>query len=303
MDGSSERPLENVISYLELQCSTCSHCGTQGEGFKRCSRCKESSYCSAECQTAAWKRHKKTCAPPLLWQKVLDKMDAAHAAGDWQEVLKWGWRVDELLGWQPDDWGRKVVLTSFITAHKAALSATLSKEHASAPILLLEQLVILLGKMQRFADQGEAMCEMGKHLLFLSRQRDAASWFVRAREIAAANGFFFIECNSCMGLGRVAMVKGHHEEGLALLRNALVAAPLNELDDPKFELAALEALIRACFETHAFEEVAQLVLRYRAVAQTSAIVAASGIDESFTSIYFHLDSLYYSARLQEVLSF
>ena len=216
-----------------------------------------------------------------------------------------GGGVKELLGGQPNDWGRKGVLNSFITEHTAALSATLSKEHAVALISLLEQLIVLLGKMERFLDQGEAMCEMGKHLLFLSRQSEAASWLQRARDVGAAHGFYSVECNSCIGLGRVAMVEGRHGEGLDLLRNAVTCAHLLASHDPndsKFELEALEAMIRGCFETHAFEEVAPLVLRYREAAEAFTIVAASAIDKSI-SIYAHLDSLYYCARLQEVLSF
>ena len=36
-----------------------------------------------------------------------------------------------------------------------------------------------------------------------------------------------------------AMRDGRHEEGVALMRNALAAARLNETDDPKFEVDAL----------------------------------------------------------------
>ena len=39
---------------------TCDFCGKHGVGFKRCSTCKQTWYCGAACQTAAWKRHKKS---------------------------------------------------------------------------------------------------------------------------------------------------------------------------------------------------------------------------------------------------
>ena len=44
-----------------------------------------------------------------------------------------------------------------------------------------------------------------------------------------------------------AMEEGRREEGVELLRNALVAAELNELDDPQYELDALDVLIQALF--------------------------------------------------------
>mmetsp|Transcript_71682 Transcript_71682/g.164280 ORF Transcript_71682/g.164280 Transcript_71682/m.164280 type:complete len:124 (+) Transcript_71682:167-538(+) len=44
----------------------CSHCGKTGDGdaLMRCGRCKQDSYCGAECQRARWKVHKKSCSVP-----------------------------------------------------------------------------------------------------------------------------------------------------------------------------------------------------------------------------------------------
>ena len=45
--------------------SSCAHCLTFCATLRRCARCKEVSYCGAECQKAAWPRHKNSCeAPP-----------------------------------------------------------------------------------------------------------------------------------------------------------------------------------------------------------------------------------------------
>ena len=41
------------------KCDVCSSLLT-----KPCSRCKNTFYCSAECQKSAWKKHKKTCKAP-----------------------------------------------------------------------------------------------------------------------------------------------------------------------------------------------------------------------------------------------
>ena len=81
---------------------------------------------------------------------------------------------------------------------------------------------------------------------------------------------------------------------MALLRNALVAAELNELDDPTFELVSLAALIQTFIEVHAVDEAEPLVLRYREAAK-----ARSATQGGFC--YAALDSVLYCARLHEVL--
>ena len=63
--------------------ASCSQCGMQGVPLKRCSMCKQVSYCGVECQRAAWRQHTKTCVPPppsALW--------TAAAAGFSQEVSR-----------------------------------------------------------------------------------------------------------------------------------------------------------------------------------------------------------------------
>ncbi len=42
----------------------CEECGIVPEAPNRCSRCKAAVYCSRDCQTSHWRKHKKTCAQP-----------------------------------------------------------------------------------------------------------------------------------------------------------------------------------------------------------------------------------------------
>ena len=76
---------------------SCSHCGKQRSTLKRCSVCKKAWYCGAQCQNAGWKKHEKTCEPPLPLDDVWEKMNAATAARDWRGVLAWEGRLAELL--------------------------------------------------------------------------------------------------------------------------------------------------------------------------------------------------------------
>ena len=91
------------------------------------------------------------------------------------------------------------------------------------------------------------------------------------------------------------MAEGRHEEGLALLRNALVAAELNELDDPTFELDALLSLIHALFQTKSIDEVEPLVPRFREAAKAQSEKEEVGV------CFAEFDSLLCSASLHEVL--
>ena len=274
----------------------CAHCGKQGMGFKRCSRCQQACYCGAECQNADWKRHKKKCAPPVPLQDVVTKTNAAHAAGDWLEVLKWEGRLEELmaLGSDSDDFCSGILLR-FSNAHRLGSQATGSEDHARPYFGLMERWIPILGKLQRFRDQGEAMCDAADILLTLQRDSEAATWYQRARDVGAAHGFFSLESMACSGLGEAAMDEGRHEEGLALLRNALVAAELNELDDPQYELIAVNALVLSLFETNSIDEAEPLMLRYRVAAK------AKSEKEGFS--LWELDSVVCSARLHEVLCF
>jgi len=277
---------------MAASAESCAHCGKQGAGFKRCSRCKQVAYCGVACQNADWKRHKKKCAPPVPLQDVSAKLDAAEATRDWRGVLKWKGRMEELMARQSDDFCSGI-LEAFSNAHQTGWQATGSKDHARSCVGLEERRIPLLGKLQRFRDQGEAMCSLSIILRLVERCSEAATWYQRARDVGAAHGFFSLESKACMGLGRVAIDAGRHEEGVALLRNSLVAAELNELDDPKYELIALKELISALFKTNSIDEVEPLVLRYREAAK------AEREKEGFCLL--ELDSVVCFARLLEVL--
>jgi len=227
-------------------------------------------------------------------QEVPAKINAARAVGDWQGVLKWEGRIEELLA-HPSDAVCESLLSAFSEAHQTGWSATGSKDHARSSVGLEERRIPLLAKLQRFWDQGEAMYFLADILKFLERRSEAATWFQRARDVGAAHGFFSLESLACMGLGQEAMEEGRDEEGMALLRNALVAAELNELDDLAYELDPLNLLIYALFATNSIDEVEPLVLRYRKAAK--AVSEKEGVGVCFAEF----ESLLCSARLHEVL--
>ena len=271
---------------------SCSYCGKKRPALKRCSRCKQASYCGAECQNAAWKGHKKTC---VTLQDAMEKLAALHHS-DWRGVLKWEGRMEEMMEDMPDD-ARASLLRIFADAHRGGFNATGGKDNLlciDSIVRLETRHVELLGKMQRFRDQGEVLCGVADHLLFLGERDEAEETLKRARNLAEAHGFFSVECQSCLGLGRLSMKEGRDEEGVQLLRNALVCVPLCEVDTSGNELNVLFALTTALFLTHAIDEVEPLVSRYLEAAKAQS-------DKLGHLCHADLRSVYTSARLHEVL--
>jgi hypothetical protein len=224
---------------------------------------------------------------------VFEKVKAAHLREDWREVLKWEGRMEELMEMQTDEVCRNI-LAVFANAHLGAFSSTGSRDNSLSIVRLGTRRIDLLGKMQRFRDQGEMLCRVADHFLMLDDQQEAEGHFLRARKIAEAHGFFSVECLSCLGLGKLAMAGGREEEGVELLRNALVCVPLCEEGNTIMEVNVLFRFTDALFCKNAIDEVEPLVARYREAAEAYSV-------KEGRLTYWSFHSRYMSARLHEVL--
>ena len=156
-------------------------------------------------------------------QEVWENVKAAQVALDWRGVLKWEGRMDELLEYQAEDADRDSVLGAFLDAHMGAFASGCSQtDHALSILGIQKRRIELLGKIQRFRDQGEAICVVAGTLQTLGRQKEASPFYQRARDVGEAHGFFSVESRACLGLGLGAIKDGRSEEGVELLQNALV---------------------------------------------------------------------------------
>ncbi|KAJ1475180.1 hypothetical protein T484DRAFT_1829505 [Baffinella frigidus] len=241
-----------------------------------------------------WKKHKKTCAPPLSLDDVQERLRVASDAHDWQEVLKWEGRMDELMEEQSDT-SCNLTLCQFSWAYSVGARSTGSQHHALSEIRLQKRQVELLGKMERFRDQGEKMCILAIGLEDAGRKQEAGAWYQKARDVGAAHGFFSVECQACLGLGKLAIDEGRDEEGLDLLRNAAAASPLSEDEDSMWEIPVLHSLIDALFKTDAIDELEPLIPRYREAAE-----AAEAKEGRLSAAELH--SCYFRARLHEAMA-
>ena len=147
--------------------SCCARCGKEGEKLLRCSICKDVWYCGPACQKAAWKGHKKKCepwVPPLSLEEVTRQVMTAGTATppDWQKVLKWEGRMEELLIGESDAYGVQI-LTAFKMAHLAkahelGITSTAPQvaEHVRAFARIERRRLEILGGMKQLRDQGIA---------------------------------------------------------------------------------------------------------------------------------------------------
>jgi len=137
----------NLQAAMEAGRALCSHCGTCVK-LKLCARCKEVAYCGAECQKAAWRGHKGTCAPPQPvgdtdafnakqedLEHVWNQVQAAERVDDWKGVLRWEGRMEELMENQPDS-ASEVVLKVFMKRHMWAMVSEGPAVHGLAVVRL-----------------------------------------------------------------------------------------------------------------------------------------------------------------------
>ncbi|KIP12171.1 hypothetical protein PHLGIDRAFT_21229 [Phlebiopsis gigantea 11061_1 CR5-6] len=101
---------------MKYRCFHCNEEIPQGD-VKRCSRCRITTYCSKECQRAAWKsRHKEHCVPHSGLQVAPDgKLGSPAKGSSGDDVLQMGRRLNKwLVHW------RDVLLDFSFWAHDLA---------------------------------------------------------------------------------------------------------------------------------------------------------------------------------------
>ena len=181
-------------------------------------------------------------------------------------------------------------LKALIVGRGLAVNLKDMQKDVLSQIRLSKRRVELLGKMERFRDQGEEMCACGTVLIGIGQRQEGERYCQKARDLGEAHGFLLLESRACVELGQAAVVAGRHEEGLDLMRNSVLAARLGEGDADANELYALTSLIQALFKTSAIDELEPLVLRFRELSN-----AQTDVDT------FNFKSLLFTAQLHEVL--
>jgi tetratricopeptide (TPR) repeat protein len=290
-----------------MNVDSCGHCGKSVASSKHCSRCKRVFYCGGECQKAGWKAHKKVCEPPLALEDVVPFIRVKSDAGDWRAVIDSEWRFEDLMRAHVDN--HNWLLSVFFHAHELGRASSLGNdvahnEHALACVRLGVRRCDLLFERQRFRDQCEVLFSIANNLASMNMTEAAMECYQQARSIGETNGFLSAECQSCLGLGALAVLSGDNERGLELLRNALAAAPLDESGNSLWELRTLEELIEALFSIktidildHPFDDAADelgsLIKRYTETAKVES--------ERVGYIFHCMHAMVFTIQLHEVV--
>ena len=112
----------------------------------------------------------------MTLEEVRNRVTAAGAVRDWRGVLKWEGRLEQLLEGLSDA-ARHDVLHNFKWAHAVAWGATGNTDHALAVVRLQNRRIEILGNMERFRDQGEAMCEAAGYLVDVGKRQESVGYF------------------------------------------------------------------------------------------------------------------------------
>ena len=201
-------------------------------------------------------------APPLA--AVAAMVDTARQAHDWPGMLWWESRLEELL------------LVTVEATHPELISgfagANFFEGHYEKAASLFQRSVQVLGKMERFAEQGGDMCRVGDCFLRLNDVRCAETWFQNARKLGETHGCYVVECAACLGLGRAELcIRERMQEAEDLLRHAL--SVLDFVGDDKGDTLERDIntdLSKVLLQTDRYEEAGPLIQRLRELAERAS---------------------------------
>jgi len=184
----------------------------------------------------------------------------ARASRDWSGVLRWESRLEELL------------LTLDEVRHPQLIfdfaDTNFHRGHYAKAASLFQRRVQLLGKMERFREQGVDMCRVGECFVSLNDAKGADTWYQKARTLAEKHGCYELEGRACLGLGRVELyMRGRMQEAEELLRHALSVLDFVEGKDETFERDIKKELATVLMLTDRYEEAGPLIPRLRKLAE------------------------------------
>ena len=166
------------------------------------------------CQIAAWKEHKTSCrGKKLSLDAIRRKVGEARAIGNWDEILRWESRIDELVSGQHHE-TIVPVLYAFANAY-----------HTTSPgkaALMFGRAADSWGALSMFMEQVEAMGDAATFSVGAGDYKQAAVWFERARDVSVERGFAVMEVRLRYELNEIFQHLARDVEAVEQLQRALV---------------------------------------------------------------------------------
>ena len=94
--------------------------------------------------------------PPFPVEQVWQQMKQSEHEQEWENVVRWEGREEELMVRYSSDDARDDILTTFIQAHSHLAEPDTGSHHHLSVVALEKRRIALLAKRERFRDQGEA---------------------------------------------------------------------------------------------------------------------------------------------------
>ncbi|KAJ1474988.1 hypothetical protein T484DRAFT_3213394 [Baffinella frigidus] len=185
----------------------------------------------------------------------------ASGTGDWAGVLKWESRLGEILETVSGELHPEM-LDAFAVAH-------FKEKHFEKSAIFYEKSLPILGKMERYRDQGSNMCQIGQCFSNINDTPRAVPWFNKARALGAQHGFFSVECGACLGLGRVEKMEGRMPGAEELMQHAFSVLGFVEVEGEReqLECSVTRDLAELLLETERYEEAGPLIQRLFELAE------------------------------------
>jgi hypothetical protein len=183
-------------------------------------------------------------------------VDTAMRANDVPGMLRWESRLEELLLSLDKTKHPELILGFAVANYRQGLFAKAAT--------LLQRVVQVLGKLERFSDQGGNMCKVGECFLILDDAKGAETWYQKARTLGEKHGCCGSEGRASLGLGRVEIyMRGRMQEGEELLRHALSVLDFVEGKNENLEREITQELAKVLLHTDRYKEAEPLVLIQR----------------------------------------
>ena len=139
-------------------------------------------------------------------------------SGDFDEVLLWQSRIDELAAGQDQE-----IIFNVLKAF--ALAFAHAKTWDSAGIMMARW-AEACGAMERFSMQAGVLNGAGDCFMSGGDCKNAALWYESARDISVEHGFVSMESKSCTKLGDAFVQTGRTSEGVEQHRHKHTFPPL-----------------------------------------------------------------------------